>query len=223
MSDIRDMNRDIRWRTTSAGAGFFALTAVAVAPEAVVDLLSEGEADTKLAWSLLVAVAAVLVVLLEGTDFGRDTRHRGRVNREIATSIIRGICPRSDCRETTDPNPAIRASAMGIFYSRIDVPSREVAFHQWGWYYTTIYWTALASFAFAFALTYVWFSPTEELLLRWGAIALLALAASGSWLLAGVWRDKTATHARMQVAQIAPTLPSSLPNVTCRHPTCPST
>lgn len=223
MSEVRQMNKEIRWRAAIGAVLFGVVAAVAISPEPIIDLLLDGEARKGLGWNALVAPFLVVTLLLEAFEIGRHTRHRALVNEEIATGVVRAVCSKSDCPQVTDPNDSVRDGAMAIFYREIDQPSREVAFYQWGWYYTSRLWLGLALLSLALAFALVWVVRTDEPIVRWVALAALAAAAVLSFAIEKLWEEKTLNHARMQVIQILPHVGTTLPGAACPEQNCPST
>ena len=112
---------------------------------------------------------------------------------------------------------------MAIFYREIDSPSREVAFYQWGWYYTARLWMALAGLASLIALGGALSAPRDEPVIRWTSVAFLVLATLVSLLMSRFWAHKTLNHAHMQVIQIQPRLGNRLDGAECPDPACPAT
>ncbi len=222
VSEIGDMNKAIRVRGAYWGVGVAILTAEAVAPQATVSLF-HGDFMHQLWWFALVGAFLLLVFILEGLDVGRHPSHRIDVNRGIVRAIVKGVCSKQDCPSADSPSESVREHAMAIFYSLIDQPSRETAFHHWGWLYFSIlaFWESCFALVAALVLTLVF--PTTELPIR--ILAIVAIA--GSILVARAmtkkWKVATEKVASSQVIQIRPRLPARLTGATCPDPACPCT
>jgi Flp pilus assembly protein TadB len=163
-----------------------------------------------------------LAVILEGLDIGRQTRHRARVDREIVNRIVRVVCRNSSCPQLTEPNASIREAAKALFYQKIDRPSREVAFHHWGWYFFGLFasWQAVIILVIALPLA-LWFKA-DAVALRWIALVLLAISILLARLLVKTWERKTLNHAQLQLTQIASSLGQKFAGASCQEPGCPS-
>jgi hypothetical protein len=223
MSEVRQMNKEIRWRAAVGAVVVAATAAVASSPGSWVDLLVDGRARNGLGWNVLIGPFLVGTFLLEALEVGRHPRHRARVNEQIARDVIRAVCSKPDCPQATEPNDSAREAAMAIFYREIDQPSREVAFYQWGWYYTSRLWLGLALLALTVALAVSFATSTDDAVIRWSAVAVLAGAALVSFAIAKLWEEKTLNQARMQVIQILPRVGTTLPGATCPERNCPAT
>lgn len=223
MSNISEMNAAIRRNTTLGGSALAVAAAVAIAPEAATKLIAEGEPTKKLWWLLATGAFVLVALLLEGLDFARKTRHRAEVDDLIVTTIVTSVCGHAQCLQRTKPNQSVRRAAMGIFYAKIDSPSRDVAFHQWGWYYTSVLWLRLSLALFLGSFAISWFVSTDHPEIRWPALAVLLLTFPLSHGIGAIWRKKTKEHTEMQLTQIRPELGTRLPGAECPQSGCPST
>jgi hypothetical protein len=221
--NIQAMNAQIRWRTAGGAAVLVVLTELAIGPETVINLIAHGETESRLWWSVLIGAFGALALLVEGLDLGRQTPHRARLNLEIGRYVVSAVCPVQDCPEKVEPNDTIRHSALDVFYREIDAPSREVAFSQWAWYYTSVYWLFLSAGSLFVAFGYSVATSTDRPGIRWASVAAIAVAVAYSAALNRTWRAKTMRHAQSQLRQIRPRLPAQLTDAVCRNPDCPST
>lgn len=221
--DLASMDAQIRLRIALAGAVLFVAAEFAMAPTTAIDLISNGHWEHRLSWGFLVAGFTVVAVLLEGSQLGRNTRHRSKVNLAITEYIVTAICSRTDCPEQAAPSDSIRDGAMDVFYSEIDQASRNVAFSQWAWYYTSVYWIAQSALALLVALSYSLATSTDRDAVRWGSMAFLVFAVIYSLAINKMWRQKTMKLAQAQLRQIRPHLPTKFPDAQCRNPACLAT
>ena len=217
------MNKTIRRRAIGAGSGFAVIAASSISPRGIVKLAREGQLTHSLWWYGLTAGFALVALLLEAFEVGRHTRHRGRVNSEIVRGIVGIACVDKQCPQLQSANKSIRETAMAVFYREIDIPSREVSFYQWAWYYSAVVWTWLALAALALALAADLAIATRDSTFRWIALALLVAAAVISFAIQQVWAGKTLRHARSQLLQIRPRLGGALAGASCENAQCPST
>jgi hypothetical protein len=222
LSNINDMNSAIRRNTAVGAIALTVVGAVSIAPDAAIKLVRDGEPTKKLWWILLTGSFGLLALLIEAFDFGRHTPHRRKINALITTTVIKKICTQEECPQKLRPLPSTQRVAMGIFYSKIDSPSRDVAFYQWGWYYTSIVWSMLSLAVLVSILATAAFVSTDRPWIRWAAAAVVAFAFLCSYLISRVWRQKTRSHAEMQLAQIAGQLGGRLEGAQCPREHCPS-
>ena len=222
MSNVTDMNSTIRRNVAVGGGALAIVAAVVIAPEAAAKL-AEGEPTKKLWWLLATGVLPVLALLLEGLDLVRHTKHRADIDNLIVRTIVGHVCRDRDCPQITEPSESVRRVATGIFYTKIDSPSRDVAFHQWSWYYTSLVWLAMSVGFSAASFVALWFVPTDHPEIRWSGLAALFVAIFVSFMAARTWRAKTRAHVQMQLAQIQPELGTQLAGAKCPKPACPST
>jgi hypothetical protein len=103
MSEIREMNKEIRVPTRGAAILFSLVAASAIVPGAAIDL-AQSEPSKQLWWSALSLPFVLLTLVLEGFEVGRNTKHRNDVNDEIVTTIIRAICSKADCPQVESPS-----------------------------------------------------------------------------------------------------------------------
>src|SRR5438128_698114 len=127
VSDISEMNAAVQKRTGIWGNLLAVLTLTAAFPHSVLALFS-GQLQKELWWGVLAEAVVVLTLVLEALPPGRDTAHRRSVGDTIVGRVIQRVCLNPTCPQLTSPTPSARRSAMGLFYSRIDKASREVAF-----------------------------------------------------------------------------------------------
>lgn len=222
MSEIRDMNADVRKRSAYWSVATVVLAMFAAVPDAVFKLF-EGEFQKKLWWIALVGGFLVIFFVLEGLGVGRRTAHRAKIDKLIVGRIIRAICSNPSCPQVASPTPSARRSAMGLFYSKIDAASREVAFYYWGWYYFAIF--AIWSAATSLVLSLVAASQfrTDALAVRWVAVTILATGLGIAWRILKNFQKKTIDHADQQLMQVKNSLGTTLPDAECPEPACPST
>lgn len=222
MSNITDMNSAIRRNVAAGGGALAVMAAVVIAPEAATKL-AEGEPTKKLWWLLATGVLPVLALLLEGLDLVRGTKHRAAIDNLIVRTIVGRVCSDRQCPQINEPNESVRRVAMGIFYTKIDSPSRDVAFYEWGWYYTSLVWLAMSVGVSLFSFLALWFIPTHHPEIRWPGLTVLFVAILVSYMVGRTWRRKTRAHVQMQLAQIQSQLGTQLAGAECQHPACPST
>lgn len=220
MSDIREMNGSIReW--AAGGAIVVALaTATGIAPEAIINL-AHGEATRKLAWGVLIPVFGGLALLVEATQLGRSTPHRKQVNSQIVREILEASCPNVDCPEKAKADAKTNANVMAAFYAQVDQPSREVAFHQWGWYYTAVLWIWFSVIGLLGVLLTWPFISTGHTLIRVAAAVFLLVMIVIAWFVRKTWAQKTLNLAASQVTQINDQIGKSLGTPACSHASCP--
>jgi hypothetical protein len=223
MSEIRSMNKEIRARTALGGAVLAVIAALAIAPDAAIDLVVHNDVSPKLWWGALTGVFALAALLLEGLELGRQPRFRRELDDHICRSVIDMACDDPDCALVLNLNDSARSVARAIFYARIDQPSREVAFYQWAWLYTARIWMHLAIAALVLAFVLSWFVETHAEGLRWSAMALLAVSALLSYGIRKIWEKKARGHAESQLLQIAPNVGNRLDGAECPNQNCPAT
>jgi hypothetical protein len=217
------MNSEIRWRGAGWGVGVTIAASVAIAPRAILDLLSEGNFTEKLWWSVLVGAFVIVALIVEGLGLGRKTKHRATLDAKIVNSVMSEVCRLPDCPQVENATPTAIRSVMGIFFAKIDASSREVAFYYWGWYYTALLWLWQSGIALAFAMIGVIRFPTDAVGLRILAILVLLASLLIAWLIRGNFARKTLDHAEQQLMQISGTLGHRLPNADCPAAACPCT
>lgn len=190
-----------------------------IAPQALVDAWEGGIAG-KLGWSALVGLCGLLAWVIEGTEAGRSSRHRAKVNRTIVELVVKKACPNKDCQQSSTPSKQTSSAAMGAFFALIDKPSREVSFHNWGWYYTSLQWIGFSALGLLAVLGTWAFISADILAARWISVGvlvgMLVLALRVRW----VWARKTLALCKNQVQQIASKLPKSVSGVDCPEAAC---
>jgi hypothetical protein len=214
------MNKAIRQRSAGWAAVTAAVACGGIAPEAISHAW-EGNVTGKLGWTAFVAIFAGLAWMLEGVDAGRSVPHRNKVNQSIAKLVMETACTNSDCPQRSAPSKRTRSLAMSAFYKLIDKPSREVAFHQWGWYYTSIQWMGFSLLGILFVLGTWAFVPTSILAARVVSVLVLICMLILALIIRRIWARKTLTHSGAQVQQIAADLPGSVRDVECADASCP--
>jgi hypothetical protein len=114
---------------------------------------------------------------------------------------------------------------MAKFYAAIDIPSREVAFHHWGWYYSAVVWSWLSAAAAVAAVagSLAVGVHGDSARLRLSAIGLLLVFFVVTLGLRRIWSERTLGHARSQLIQIRGQLQGAFVGASCDEPGCPST
>jgi hypothetical protein len=219
---ISQMNRDIRRRLSGWAAILTAVAVCAVLPETV-DQAVAGRLEPKAAWFLLTGFFGVLAWIVEGFDIGRQTRHRREIDSQIVTDVIGAACPNPACPAVSTPGPQTREVALALFYELIDIPSREVAFRNWGWYYTSVQGTWIASIALACAFAGAALRPVDHEVYRGLAFICLVVALLGTALPEHTWIRKTRSHLSMQLVQVRPKISRQKVGADCQlGPLCQS-
>ena len=221
MSDISEMNDRVRKRAAYWAVAMAALGLLAIAPDSVVRLL-HGDPTKQLWWSALVGGALAMMFLVEGFEIGRHSRHRSAINLLISQGVVRQVCTNLRCPQKDDPNESVRNTAMALFYKAIDAPSRQVAFHNWGWYYFSVLamWMSLVALAIALVGLRL---PTQRGDLRALGYICLGGAAFMMWRLRLHWERKNELLVNSQLSQISGSLGSKLPTASCEELACPAT
>jgi hypothetical protein len=216
------MNKVIRWRGAYWGLAVTCASLFAVSPEAALALF-RGDFTRSLWWGGLVAAFMAVSVLLEGLAIGRNTPHRGKVDEKIVRGVVGAVCGIQGCPEVERPSESTRSAAKALFFKKIDGPSRQVAFHYWGWYFSGHLGLWQVATAIAIALPLVGTFGTTYSALRWAALALLFAGLGISWKIRETWARKTLAHAQSQLIQIRDDLGNRLPGGTCARARCPAT
>ena len=202
MSEIRDMNRSIAINGSASTLVLTAAVLVAAQPGAVHAIVHHGLTSDSL-WAVPAAIVMAVLTILEAVGVGRNTRHRGKVDGIIARDIVRRVCTNQACPNLPNPSSSTAKATRAVFYARIDAPSREVAFYDWGWYYTSILWVWQAGIAVIVALLAAAFAHTSHHAVRWLVILGIACWLLLTFYIARRWRAKTEAHTKSQLLQIS--------------------
>lgn len=199
-----------------------ALAVCAVLPETVDQALA-GRIEPKIAWFVLAGLFGVVAWSVEGLDLGRQTAHRKSVDEEIVKAVVEAACPDPMCPEARSAGPQTRAQAMTLFYELANEPSRDVAFRNWGWYYTSVQALWISSIALAGAFIGSALRPVDHETFRGLAFIGLVGALIGADRVQVVWSRKTREHMLSQLLQIGPKLPGRKVGMGCvSGARCPS-
>ena len=222
MSDITQMNKTVRRWTAYWGVGIALLAFIAIVPDAF-SLLFQGDVTKDLWWTALVGAFLVLSWLLEGLNVGRNTNHRRAIDDIIVRGVIHQVCSHQQCPQLHNPTQESRDAAIALFYTKIDAPSREVAFHDWTWHYFSILAIWMVLIALIFSTVMASQFPTERLGLRILSFLLLLGALAAALRMRSTSENKTRRLARQQLVQIGPNLGNRLHGGVCPEPNCPCT
>lgn len=220
MSDIKEMNKTIRKHSAGWAAVAAVVTAGGISPQAIVEA-THGEPTGKLAWSSLVIIFGAIMLLLEAADVGRHTPHRNKVDKHTTELLMNAACLNKQCPEVSNPTNQTQNAAMDEFYKLIDKPSREVAFHQWGWYYTSLNWIAFSIIGFLIVIVSWPFASTDFPILRGVSALVLLCMFLGALHIRKTWACKTFGLSTSQARQIPSDLLGSLKATSCTEDPCP--
>lgn len=220
MSDIKEMNEAIQHRSAGWAAVAAVVTAAGISPQAIVEA-THGELTGKLAWGSLVLVFTAAALLVEAADVGRHSPHRRKINKHITSFVMQEACSNKQCPEVSAPSPKTRDAAMSVFYKLVDKPSREVAFHQWAWYYTSLHWITFSLLGLLVVVASWPFVSTDFPVFRGLSVLVLFSMLAAALYIRRTWTRKTFTYSSAQVGQIASDLPGSLKATACTEEPCP--
>jgi hypothetical protein len=199
------MSSEIRTRMAGWAAAMTALAVCAVLPETVKQAVG-GRIEPKIAWFTLAGFFGLVAWLVEGLDIGRQTRHRKSIDDQIVKAVVEAACTNGTCPEADSPGPQTRVQALTLFYELVDERSREVAFRNWGWYYTSVQGLWISSIALACAFVGAVLKPVDHEIYRGLAFICIVVALLGADWVATVWTRKTHDHMLSQLIQIRPNL-----------------